>query len=72
MDWWSFRGRVEYCRELFGVEVPFGVELLRLVVAERGGVLGGIRQGSKATVTTESLTRSPDFRMKLTTCSWLA
>ena len=58
----NFRGNVEYCLE-------FLLLLGALGVAAGCGIRRG---GSKATVTTTSLTRSPDFRMRPTTVSWLA
>lgn len=53
---WSFRGNVEYCRTLATADS------LPVTCITSCGV----------TVTTVRATRSPDFRMRVTTFSWLA
>ena len=79
----NFLGKVEYCLLLLFVLAEVDCEIVRPFVEEvfeaeaDGGCCdsaeaGGINIGSKATVTTTSLTRSPDFRIKETTVSWLA
>ena len=70
----NFRGNVEYCLLLLLVLVVEVVPFVEVFEVGGGGVEvdGGINIGSKATVTTTSLTRSPDLRIRDTTVSWLA
>ena len=70
----NFRGNVEYCLLLLLlVLVVEAVPFVEVFEVGGGGVeVGGINIGSKAIVTTTSLTRSPDLRIRATTVSWLA